>query len=248
MTPKENFTQHILYVGVYFLGCWDVHFGTLLGFQKTRTTTLGKQCHYSLFSSVPWFCVFLLQSFPLCCQGAAKQRPCLGLLCAPAERAPPLQHPINSLFLSVIRLCCQALLASRKMLLFELCLCSISGPLGLRSLGVKRAGLRRPLHDPFEEGALVLYEPPVLSAHDQLKIDKWVITWHECCSSDLFLGVGLCAFLPNVFELGSEHQGDFNSKYSAWIGSGMVTVKEGMYPCWVVCFFHWVFHLNASKI
>ncbi|NXI30396.1 RAD54 protein, partial [Sterrhoptilus dennistouni] len=46
------------------------------------------------------------------------------------------------------------------------------GPLGLRSLGVKRAGVRGPLHDPFEEGALVLYEPPVLSAHEQLKIDK----------------------------------------------------------------------------
>lgn len=121
------------------------------------------------------------------------------------------------------------------MLLFELCLCLLSGPLGLRSLGVKRAGVRGPLHDPFEEGALVLYEPPVLSAHEQLKIDKWVITCHECCSSDLFLGVGLCAFLPNVFELGSEHQGEFESKYATGIGSGMVTIKEGMYPCWIVC-------------
>lgn len=108
----------------------------------------------------------------MCCQSAAKQRPRLGLLSAPAVCAPPLQHSINSLFLSVISLCCEALLASRKMLLFELCLSLLSGPLGLRSLGVKRAGLRGPLHDPFEEGALVLYEPPVLSAHDQLKIDK----------------------------------------------------------------------------
>ncbi|PKU41502.1 dna repair and recombination protein rad54-like [Limosa lapponica baueri] len=49
---------------------------------------------------------------------------------------------------------------------------TIAGPLGLRALGIKRAGLRSPLHDPFEEGALVLYEPPLLSAHDQLKIDK----------------------------------------------------------------------------
>ncbi|XP_063263220.1 DNA repair and recombination protein RAD54-like [Prinia subflava] len=55
---------------------------------------------------------------------------------------------------------------------FKVPIPNYKGPLGLRSLGVKRAGLRGPLHDPFEEGALVLYEPPVLSAHDQLKMDK----------------------------------------------------------------------------
>lgn len=48
------------------------------------------------------------------------------------------------------------------------------GPLGSRALGLKRAGVRRALHDPLEEGALVLYEPPPLSAHDQLKLDKYV--------------------------------------------------------------------------
>lgn len=36
-------------------------------------------------------------------------------------------------------------------------------------LGVRRQGARQPLHDPFEENALVLYIPPELSAHDQLK-------------------------------------------------------------------------------
>lgn len=51
----------------------------------------------------------------------------------------------------------------------------------------------------------------------------------------LFLGVGLCAFLPDVFELGSEHQGEFDSKYSAWIGAGMVRIKERMKPWWIVC-------------
>lgn len=40
-----------------------------------------------------------------------------------------------------------------------------------RALGIKRQGSRQPLHDPFEEGALVLYSPPELTAHDQLKID-----------------------------------------------------------------------------
>ncbi|NWS80666.1 RAD54 protein, partial [Toxostoma redivivum] len=61
---------------------------------------------------------------------------------------------------------------------FKVPIPNYKGPLGLRSLGVKRAGLRGPLHDPFEEGALVLYEPPVLSAHDQLKIDKDKVPVH----------------------------------------------------------------------
>lgn len=40
-----------------------------------------------------------------------------------------------------------------------------------KALGVRRQGARQPLHDPFEEGALVLYIPPELSAHDQIKVD-----------------------------------------------------------------------------
>lgn len=40
-----------------------------------------------------------------------------------------------------------------------------------RALGVRRQGNRQPLYDPFEEGALVLYTPPELSAHEQLKVD-----------------------------------------------------------------------------
>lgn len=50
--------------------------------------------------------------------------------------------------------------------------CRSTGGMGLRALGIKKAGVRRALHDPDEEGALVLYEPPNLSAHDQLKVDK----------------------------------------------------------------------------
>ncbi|KXJ26747.1 DNA repair and recombination protein RAD54-like [Exaiptasia diaphana] len=40
-----------------------------------------------------------------------------------------------------------------------------------RGLGLKRKGPKRSLHDPFEEDALVLYEPPQLSAHEQLTAD-----------------------------------------------------------------------------
>lgn len=40
-----------------------------------------------------------------------------------------------------------------------------------KSLGLKRSGARQPLHDPFEENSLVLYEPPELSEHDKLTMD-----------------------------------------------------------------------------
>jgi len=40
-----------------------------------------------------------------------------------------------------------------------------------RSLGVRRSGGRQPLHDPLQEGALVLYCPPELSEHEKLKVD-----------------------------------------------------------------------------
>ncbi|XP_042209274.1 DNA repair and recombination protein RAD54-like [Homarus americanus] len=39
---------------------------------------------------------------------------------------------------------------------------------GSRCLGIRRNGVRRPLHDPDEPGALVLYSPAVLSAQEKL--------------------------------------------------------------------------------
>jgi len=45
-----------------------------------------------------------------------------------------------------------------------------TGPtLGSRALGVRRTGSLQPLHDPDEDNALVLYSPPKISAHEQLK-------------------------------------------------------------------------------
>ncbi|KAG8507670.1 DNA repair and recombination protein RAD54-like, partial [Galemys pyrenaicus] len=61
---------------------------------------------------------------------------------------------------------------------FKIPIPNYQGPLGFRALGLKRAGVRRALHDPLEEGALVLYEPPPLSAHDQLKLDKEKLPVH----------------------------------------------------------------------
>ncbi|CAM9339661.1 unnamed protein product [Rangifer tarandus platyrhynchus] len=61
---------------------------------------------------------------------------------------------------------------------FKIPIPNYQGPLGSRALGLKRAGVRRALHDPLEEGALVLYEPPPLSAHDQLKLDREKLPVH----------------------------------------------------------------------
>eukprot|EP00731_Ephydatia_muelleri_P018094 Em0011g134a len=41
-----------------------------------------------------------------------------------------------------------------------------------RGLGMRRQGAKAALHDPFEEGALVLYTPKELSAHEQLTAGK----------------------------------------------------------------------------
>ncbi|XP_018116352.1 DNA repair and recombination protein RAD54-like [Xenopus laevis] len=61
---------------------------------------------------------------------------------------------------------------------FKVPIPNYQGGLGLRALGIKKAGIRRALHDPFEEGSLVLYEPPQLSAHDLLKVDKEKVPVH----------------------------------------------------------------------
>ena len=47
-----------------------------------------------------------------------------------------------------------------------------------RGLGIRKQLLRKPLHDPFEENALVLYSPPEISAHDAIKLDKTKIPVH----------------------------------------------------------------------
>lgn len=39
---------------------------------------------------------------------------------------------------------------------------------GNRGLGVRRSGVRQPLHDPDEPDALVVYRPKELSAHEKL--------------------------------------------------------------------------------
>jgi DNA repair and recombination RAD54-like protein len=43
-----------------------------------------------------------------------------------------------------------------------------------RVLGVRLSGPRRPLHDPDEANALIVYSPPELSEHERLKIDLYV--------------------------------------------------------------------------
>ncbi|XP_043268087.1 DNA repair and recombination protein RAD54-like [Venturia canescens] len=47
-----------------------------------------------------------------------------------------------------------------------------------RSLGSRLSGPRRPLHDPEEANALVLFTPPEMSEHDKLKVDQTKILVH----------------------------------------------------------------------
>ena len=54
---------------------------------------------------------------------------------------------------------------------FRIPIKNYNGPTLGRSLGIKRAGCRSALHDPCEEGALVLYTPPELSEHDKMSSD-----------------------------------------------------------------------------
>ncbi|XP_013863536.1 DNA repair and recombination protein RAD54-like [Austrofundulus limnaeus] len=61
---------------------------------------------------------------------------------------------------------------------FKVPIPNYTGCLGIRALGLKRAGVRRALHDPFAEDALVLYEPPVLSSHELIKADKEKLPVH----------------------------------------------------------------------
>ncbi|XP_056130294.1 DNA repair and recombination protein RAD54-like [Lampris incognitus] len=61
---------------------------------------------------------------------------------------------------------------------FKIPIPNYTGALGIKGLGLKRAVVRRAIHDPFAEDALVLYEPPILSPHDLIKLDKEKIPVH----------------------------------------------------------------------
>lgn len=42
-----------------------------------------------------------------------------------------------------------------------------------RFLGLRLSGPRRPLHDPDDPNALIVYSPPEMSEHDRLKVDTY---------------------------------------------------------------------------
>lgn len=61
---------------------------------------------------------------------------------------------------------------------FKIPIPNYKGPtLAGRALGMRRLNGLQPLHDPSEEGALILYTPPKLSAHDQLKLSQEKFTY-----------------------------------------------------------------------
>uniref|UniRef100_A0A3Q2QGY8 RAD54 like n=1 Tax=Fundulus heteroclitus TaxID=8078 RepID=A0A3Q2QGY8_FUNHE len=61
---------------------------------------------------------------------------------------------------------------------FKIPIPNYTGSLGSKALGLKHAGVRKALHDPFAEDALVLYEPPTRSAHELIKADKEKLPVH----------------------------------------------------------------------
>uniref|UniRef100_A0A0A9Z4R9 DNA repair and recombination protein RAD54-like n=2 Tax=Lygus hesperus TaxID=30085 RepID=A0A0A9Z4R9_LYGHE len=55
---------------------------------------------------------------------------------------------------------------------FKIPLIGYTGGCSGRALGMRKDGVRRPLHDPLAPNALVLYTPPQYTATDLLKLDK----------------------------------------------------------------------------
>ncbi|KFM59190.1 DNA repair and recombination protein RAD54-like protein, partial [Stegodyphus mimosarum] len=53
---------------------------------------------------------------------------------------------------------------------FKVPIPNYNGSCQRRPLGIRRCGVKRALHDPEEEGALVLYEPKQISMHEQLNV------------------------------------------------------------------------------
>ena len=55
---------------------------------------------------------------------------------------------------------------------FKIPIKNYTGPCGTKSLGYRKNAARRPLHDPEEEGALILWAPPELSATEILSVKE----------------------------------------------------------------------------
>jgi len=99
----------------------------------------------------------------------------LALYC-PTEHLSPFRHQFTSVKPAIV-LSDAASLSSHEELIkkilskpFKVPIPNYQGGLS-RALGVRRSGARQPLHDPHGEGALVLWAPQELSAHQQLKTD-----------------------------------------------------------------------------
>ena len=55
---------------------------------------------------------------------------------------------------------------------FKIPIKNYTGPVGTKCLGYRKNGARRPLHDPEEEGALIVWAPPELSASEALTVKE----------------------------------------------------------------------------
>ena len=53
---------------------------------------------------------------------------------------------------------------------FKIPIANYGGCVHSKALGIRRRGSKIALHDPDEEGALILYHPKKLSPHEQLSV------------------------------------------------------------------------------
>lgn len=72
---------------------------------------------------------------------------------------------------------------------FQVPIKNYNGGLMRRTLGIRRDGVKRALHDPMEENALILFEPKEIKEHDKLTLNKDDIQVH------VVVDPALCAIL-----------------------------------------------------
>ncbi|KAL5016382.1 hypothetical protein ScPMuIL_005971 [Solemya velum] len=92
----------------------------------------------------------------------------------PGQFSSPYRKPLTDIINSSLCLDASSHEAFIKKILskpFKVPIPNYKGSSLNRALGVRRQGVRQPLHDPYEDGALVLFTPQELSAHEQLKVD-----------------------------------------------------------------------------
>lgn len=181
-------------------------------------------------------CILSLpQSCPLCAGSAAKQLPRAGLLSAPAVPASPLQHPINSLFLNVITLLQSSAFFQEEVVLWVVPL-FVFRATGLACAGYQTGRAEESTPWPFWGGSSGSVRAP--AAECPRPAENRQVSHHLAQMLQLWppSACRFVCFLPKCVWAGVWTSREvWFQVFCLWIVSGMVAIKEGMYPCWIVC-------------